>query len=53
MCYNADKNINRNIVTIILSMVLVVVTVNILRILGSKGRDGNIYKIIYNNRLSK
>ena len=34
-------------------MVLVVVTVNILRILGSKGRDININKIIYNNRPSK
>ena len=34
-------------------MVLVVVTVNILQILGSKGRDINIKKIIYNNRLGK
>ena len=34
-------------------MVLVVVTVNILKIWGSKGRDININKIIYNNRLGK
>ena len=34
-------------------MVLVVVNVNILRILGSKGRDININKLIYNNTLSK